>query len=580
MKLEIIKSEGVAQNSYYLSDLQEAAVIDPRRDFEIYTQLAKNECVKIKYILETHRNEDYVVGSLELQNMTEAEIGHSNALPFKYGEHNLGDGDILNVGNVKIKAIHTPGHTNESLCYIAYTTDSQVASMVFSADTLFAGSVGRTDLYGKTTQVAQAEKLYSSLNEKLLSLDDHVLVYPAHGAGSVCGHGISGQEPTTIGYEKKTNPYLQLSKDDFIQKVVNEKLVVPRYFHKMEEYNLNGPPLLSELSYPKSVSLDEFEKEMQEPLVMVMDTRMPYAYAGSHIPNSLSMWLGGTSVYPGWLLDTNQYIVFILDRPTDIDIVTPRLHRLGFDNLCGYLCGGMNEWQEAGKPISNTCTMSVLELKSKLDKGEISLLDVREPNEWQEDGIIEESKNIFFADLPEKTDSLSKDRPIVVTCSVGNRSSIAVSILEKAGFKNAVNEDGLLAALDELGVGCIAFSPLAQGLLTSKYLKGVPPNSRAKAENSSLLRDFLNEKNLKSVRALNEIARGRGQTLAQMAIAWVLRDKRVTSALVGARNVEQLDDSLDSLKKLKFTAAELKEIDRHAQEGDLDLWREARESME
>ncbi len=141
-------------------------------------------------------------------------------------------------------------------------------------------------------------------------------------------------------------------------------------------------------------------------------------------------------------------------------------------------------------------------------------------------------------------------------------------------------EDGLLAALDELGVGCIAFSPLAQGLLTSKYLKGVPPNSRAKAENSSLLRDFLNEKNLKSVRALNEIARGRGQTLAQMAIAWVLRDKRVTSALVGARNVEQLDDSLDSLKKLKFTAAELKEIDRHAQEGDLDLWREARESME
>ncbi len=141
-------------------------------------------------------------------------------------------------------------------------------------------------------------------------------------------------------------------------------------------------------------------------------------------------------------------------------------------------------------------------------------------------------------------------------------------------------EKGLLAALEELGVGCIAFSPLAQGLLTSKYLKGVPEDSRAKLENSSLLKEFLSEKNLKRVRALNDIAKGRGQTLAQMAIAWVLRDKRVTSALIGARNVEQLDDSLDALKKLKFTAAELKEIDRHAQEGDLDLWRQARVNMD
>ena len=197
--------------------------------------------------METHRNEDYVVGSLELQNMTEAEIGHSNALPFKYGEHNLADGDTLNVGNTKIKALHTPGHTNESLCYVVYPPESNEALMVFSGDTLFAGSVGRTDLYGKTAQPTQAEKLYSSLHEKLLPLGDHVLVYPAHGAGSVCGHGISGQEPTTIGYEKKTNPYLKLSKEDFIQKMLDEELVVPRYFRKMEEYNLNGPPLLSEL---------------------------------------------------------------------------------------------------------------------------------------------------------------------------------------------------------------------------------------------------------------------------------------------------------------------------------------------
>jgi hydroxyacylglutathione hydrolase len=451
MKLKTIKSEGLAHNSYYLSDEGEAVVIDPRRDCEIYTQLAQQECAEIKYILETHRNEDYVVGSLELQNMTEAEIAHSNALSFKYGEHNLADGDTLNVGKVKIRALHTPGHTNESLCYIAYPPESAEAMMIFTGDTLFAGSVGRTDLYGKTAQPAQAEKLYSSLHEKLLPLGDHVLVYPAHGAGSVCGHSISGQEPTTIGYEKKTNPYLKLGKEEFIKKSISEELIVPLYFKKMEEYNQNGPLLLSELAYPKSFALPVFEEEMQEQNMIVIDTRMPYAFAGSHIPNSLSVWLGGTSVYPGWLLDTSQYIVFVHERPSDIDTVAPRLRRLGFDNMCGYLCGGMNEWQEAGKPLSSNGTMSVFELKSKLDKGEVLLLDVREPSEWKEDGYIEGAQLIFFADLPDKADSLPKDKPIAVTCSVGNRTSIAVSILERKGFKNVSNVLGGMTAWTRLG---------------------------------------------------------------------------------------------------------------------------------
>jgi hydroxyacylglutathione hydrolase len=451
MKLQIVKSEGLAHNSYFVSEEDEAVVIDPRRDCEIYTELAKKECIRIKYILETHRNEDYVVGSLELQNMTEAEIGHSNALPFKYGEHNLADVDTLNIGSAKIKVLYTPGHTNESLCYVAYTSGNSEPLMVFSGDTLFSGSVGRTDLYGKTAQPAQAEKLYNSLYEKLLPLGDHVLVYPAHGAGSVCGHSISGQEPTSIGYEKKTNPYLRLNKQEFVEKSVSEDLVVPRYFRKMEEYNVNGPTLLSELSYPKPFSLEDFEEEMAESKVLVMDTRLPYAYAGSHIPNSLSLWLGGTSVYPGWLLDPEQYIVFVMERPSDIDIVTPRMRRLGFDNMCGYLCGGMNEWQEAGKPLGSTGILSVLDLKTKLEKGEVVLLDVREPNEWQEDGIIEGAKLIFFADLPGKTDSLPKDKLIAVTCSVGNRTSTAISILERTGYKNVSNVLGGMTAWTGLG---------------------------------------------------------------------------------------------------------------------------------
>ena len=451
MNLKIIKSEGLAQNSYYLSSEEEAIVIDPRRDCEIYAQIAKEECVKIKHILETHRNEDFAIGSLELQNMTEAEIGHSKELPFKYGENSLSDGDSLSFGSMKIKAIYTAGHTNESMCYFVYPSGNVTPQMVFTGDTLFAGSVGRTDLYGKSEQTVQAEKLYSSLREKLLPLGDHVLVYPAHGAGSVCGRGISGMEPTTLGFEKKTNPYLQLSKEEFIKKLADEELVVPRYFKKMEELNLNGPPLLRDLSYPKSLSLLEFEQEMHEQNMIIIDTRLPYAFAGSHIPNSLSLWLGGTSVYPGWILDTNQYIIFIHERPSDIDTVAPRLRRLGFDNMCGYLCGGMNEWQEAGKPISSFGTMSATELKDRLANGEVLLLDVRDPSEWVEDGYVEKENRIFFADLPEKMDSIPKGKPIAVTCSVGNRSSVGASILEREGFGKVSNVLGGMTAWNILG---------------------------------------------------------------------------------------------------------------------------------
>ena len=452
MNLEIIRSEGLSHNSYFLSDENEAAVIDPRRDCEIYTQFARRSCAHIKYILETHRNEDFVIGSLQLQNMCEAEIAHSKELNFKYGQHNLKNGDTLNVGNIKIKCVYTPGHTNESVCYIAYDSGSSKPIMVFTGDTLFSGSVGRTDLLGKPNQSAQAEKLYFSLHDKALALGDELLVYPAHGAGSVCGHGISGQEPTTIGYEKKNNPYLRLSKEEFIQKCLNDEFIVPKYFRKIEEYNLNGAPLLNQSSLPRPLPLSEFEKQIQKPSVLVMDTRSPYAYAGSHIPNCLNIWLGGTSVYPGWLLDISQNIVFVNERPEDTETVTRRLNRLGFDNLCGYLCGGMNYWQEAGKPFSSTRTLQVVDLKSKLENQEVALLDVREPIELKEDGYVEGAKLVFFADLPENINSLPKNKPIAVTCSVGNRSSIAISLLERAGVKDTLNVLGGMTAWTALNL--------------------------------------------------------------------------------------------------------------------------------
>ncbi|MCW4016387.1 MAG: MBL fold metallo-hydrolase, partial [Candidatus Bathyarchaeota archaeon] len=263
MKLYTIESQGLAHKSYFLSDEKEAAVIDPRRDCEVYVRLAQRHCVKIKYIFETHRNEDYAVGSLELQKQTRAQICHSKELNFKYGEHPLSDNEIFSVGNLKIKTIHTPGHTNESMCY-AVNNNSDEPLLVFTGDTLFAGSVGRTDLYGKDAWQTQAEKLYDSLHEKLLRLGDGVVVFPGHGAGSVCGSEIGKQDFSSIGYEKKTNPYLKINKEAFVERVMSLESWVPPYFHKMEKYNLNGPPLLRGLKLPKPLSADEFEAQSDD----------------------------------------------------------------------------------------------------------------------------------------------------------------------------------------------------------------------------------------------------------------------------------------------------------------------------
>lgn len=450
MKVYQIKSDGLAHNSYLLVDGEEAAVIDPRRDCQIYLKLAQKNCAKISLILETHRNEDYVVGSLELQGLTSAEIGHSKRLGFKYGEHNLDDGEALTLGKLKITAIHTPGHTDESLCYnVSDLAKSSDPLMVFSGDTLFVGSVGRTDLQGKDNQPKQAEKLFTSIHEKLLPLGDGVLVYPGHGAGSVCGSEISEQAFSTLGYEKKTNPYLALSKDDFVQHACAQEMIIPPYFHKMEEYNLQGAPRLRGLPIPKTLSVAGFESALAESDSIVVDTRVPNAFAGSHIPNSLNIWLGGTAVYPGWVIGYDQRILLVLERKDDICRLTRHFLRLGFGNVYGVLCNGVNEWQEQGKPISYTHTLSADELKANLNR--YVILDVREPSEWHQEGTIEGAQRIFFGDLAKKANSLSRNKRYAVICSVGYRASIAASILERTGFAEVSVVLGGMTAWQKLG---------------------------------------------------------------------------------------------------------------------------------
>jgi len=451
MLLEIIKSKGLAHNSYFLADGEEALVVDPRRDCIIYTQLAKRECAEIKYILETHRNEDYVVGSVELQNLTDAEIGHSKETSFKYGEHCFSGGETFEIGSLKVKTLHTPGHTNDSMCYIVYgSMKGKDPMMVFTGDTLFAGDIGRTDLLGLDVWQQQTEKLYDSLHEKLLPLGDHVLVYPAHGAGSICGHEISDQEFSMIGYERKTNPLFQMGKEAFTEYVMKQKLLKPPYFRKMEDYNLNGPPLLCKTPALEPLSVVEFEEEMHKPNTIVLDTREPDAFAGSHIPGSLNIWLDGLSFFPGWIVIYDQRIMLVTERKEDMEIAEAYLRRLGYDNLVGYLCPSIKEWRNLGKPVEHLGTLSATAVKEKLDNKEIILIDVREEREWDK-GHIEGAERIYVGHLMEEANKLPRNMPIATTCGWGGRGGLGASILKKLGFNEVYNALGGMKAWSSLG---------------------------------------------------------------------------------------------------------------------------------
>ena len=450
MKLFTVKSEGLAHYSYFLSDDKEAAVIDPMRDCEIYLQLAKKQCVKLCYILETHRHEDFIVGSRELHDLSGAQIGHSKQLDFKYGQLNLEDGETLNVGKLQIKTLHTPGHTNESLCYaVSNTENSPDPFMVFTGDTLFVGSVGRTDLQGKENSVTQSEKLYNSLHEKLLPLGDDVVIYPAHGAGSLCGSQISSQKISTIGYEKKTNPYLKLDKDGFIQRVTSQELLIPPYFRRMHEYNLTGAPPLHGLPKSKPLNVAEFEDAMDEVDSVVVDTRFPNAFAGGHISNSISIWLGGTAVHPGWVLDPMRRVLLVTEREADVNRVQKHFWRIGYDNLYAFLCGGISVWQEQGKPIEHLRALSASELYE--NKQKYVVLDVRTPREWTEDGYIEGAERVFFGHLQQQAESIERNSRIAVICSTGRRATIGASILKRKGFIDVSTVLGSMTAWKNLG---------------------------------------------------------------------------------------------------------------------------------
>jgi hydroxyacylglutathione hydrolase len=446
MIFERIKSAGIAHNSYLIGSGSDAAAIDPRRDCQIYIDSAQQKGLRIKHVFETHRNEDFVIGSTELNNITGAEIHHGPGLDWKYG-NTLRDGQQFPIGSLSLTAIHTPGHTDESMSYaIADLATGEATVMVFTGDALFVGDVGRTDLYGPEEAPRLASNLYDSIFNKLLPLGDGVILCPAHGAGSVCGLHIANRDESTIGIEKVQNPVLQIkNKNEFVKYKVAEKPERPHYFRQMEIYNLEGPPLLGCLPLPVPLTPADFRREMEEG-ALVVDTSEPAAFGGAHIKGAYSIWLEGLPVFGGWMLPYDKPILLVLEDQSHLERAVRYLIRAGYDRIIGYLRDGTEGWYNAGFPTESLPLLSVHQLKDMLDRNEdLLVLDTRGQDEW-DSGHIAGSLHIYVGHLEQRLGDVPKGRPLAVICNVGHRAGLGASILLRAGYPKVYNVLGSVKA--------------------------------------------------------------------------------------------------------------------------------------
>ncbi|MEE4365046.1 MAG: MBL fold metallo-hydrolase [Desulfotignum sp.] len=450
MFLEKIKSEGIAHLSYVLGDGLDAVVIDPRRDCQIYAEIAAQHGTRITRIFETHRNEDYIIGSMDLARRTGATIHHGRSLDFSYGA-GVSEGDTFEVGDLCLKILETPGHTFESISIVV--TDKNYGEdpvAVFTGDALFIGDVGRTDFFpDQARKVAGA--LYDSIFEKLLPLGDQAIIYPAHGAGSVCGDNMATREFSTIGHERLHNPVLKKTdRESFIDFKVSEHHYQPPYFKKMEEHNQYGPPPLHTLPRPVPLKAGDVKKARTDGAVL-LDLRSPEAYAGAFIPGSLAMPLEMIPAYAGYFLDYDTDIILVPETREQIPAAVAHLIRIGYDRVSGYLKGGMHSWEVEGMAFDRIGAVHAKALEQRLKNEEdLTLLDVRKIGEYRQ-GRLAGAVHIFLGELPDRIHELDPDKPVITFCGSGKRAIIAAAILKKNGFSKVEDSLGSMSACKNVG---------------------------------------------------------------------------------------------------------------------------------
>jgi hydroxyacylglutathione hydrolase len=460
--------------SYMIGSEGEAAVVDPQRDVDIYLRAADEQNLKIRHIFETHLHADFVSGHKELAARSGAKIYIGAQASAGFPHVPLTDGFEVKMGAVRIRALETPGHTPESVCLVITDRTESAESKsperesaqpcaVLTGDTLFIGDVGRPDLSKTHTSRQLAGLLYDSLHEKLLALPDAVKVYPAHGAGSLCGRAMRAERSSTIGTERLTNYALQIaSREEFIAQLTANLPNRPDYFLEDAEINRSGAATLKELPPLPGLSPAELQALLQRnaPLnVNVLDVRPGDEFAAGHVPRSINIALSGQfASWAGGILGIHSKPILIGESDAQIEEARMRLARVGIEELRGYLAGGVAAWQKAGLPVLKTAQISPQELNQKLHSGSVrpaDVLDVRREGEWQA-GHIAGVECRALDTFPHGLPAMDRERPLAVHCKSGYRSMIACSLLERAGHRNVLNVEGGFDAWHAAGLPEVA----------------------------------------------------------------------------------------------------------------------------
>ncbi len=451
----------LAHASYLLASEGEAVIFDPQRDVDIYMQAAETNGVSIRHIFETHLHADFVSGHRELAARTGAKIYIGARAEATFPHVPLQDNFRLRVGQISITALETPGHTPESMCFVITDEEKSPAPWaVLTGDTLFLGDVGRPDLSRRYTPPQLAGMLYDSLHHKVLNLGDDVLVYPAHGAGSLCGRNMRAERVSTIGTERLTNYALRIkSREEFVRELTSNLPARPEYFLQDAEINRTGASTLADLPALLEVEPGELKILLAEGAI-ALDVRPGEQFAAGHVPGSINIALSGQfASWAGALLGLDAQPLLIGGSQEAVSEARMRLARIGLERCRGYLSGGIAAWSEAGLPVAVLPQISVESLSEQLQGGGSQVLDVRREAEW-EAGHIEGASWWPLDNFKVAPPEIDREVPIAVHCKGGYRSMIACSLLERAGFQNVVNVMGGFDAWQQAGLPVAREKPI------------------------------------------------------------------------------------------------------------------------
>ena len=460
MKIEQIYTGCLAQGAYYVESKGEAVVIDPLREVAPYIEKAKKDGARVKYVLETHFHADFVSGHIDLAKATGATIVYGPTAAPAFPAHIAEDGEVLNVGDVTIQVIHTPGHTMESTCYLLKDELSSDVAL-FSGDTLFIGDVGRPDLAQKVvaelTQEKLASHLFDSLRNKIMPLADDIIVYPAHGAGSACGKNMSRETTDTLGHQKQTNYALRpdMTREEFVKEVLTGLVNPPGYFPMNVIMNIKGYDSIENVLERgrQALSPAAFEAAANETSALILDTRDAQAFAKAFIPNSINIGIDGSfAPWVGTLIpDVKQEILIVADPGREEEVVT-RLARVGYDYCIGFLQGGVDAWLKAGKETDSIRSVDADELSKTLESDhQARILDVRKKSEFDSEHVVD-AENAPLDFINESMARVDRKKTYYVHCAGGYRSMVFVSILRARGFDNLLDVAGGFKALKESGL--------------------------------------------------------------------------------------------------------------------------------